>query len=72
MLREAVIIRQDERKANNPDTRNSLHHHRVTVVRREARASLLAESWGPVWRLAADAGLPTFGPLQLPGHWVIR
>ena len=37
-----------------------------------ARASLLAESWGPLWRLAADAGLPAFGPLQLQGHWVIR
>jgi len=40
--------------------------------RAAAPASLLAESWGPVWRLAAGAGLPAFGPLQLPGHWVIR
>ena len=37
-----------------------------------ARARVLAESWGPVWRLAADAGLPPFGPLLLPGHWSIR
>jgi protease-4 len=37
--------------------------------RQAARASLLAESWGPVWRLAASAGLPPFGPLLLPGPW---
>jgi protease-4 len=36
-----------------------------------AGASLLAESWGPVWRLAARAGLPEFGPLLLPGPWTI-
>jgi protease-4 len=36
-----------------------------------ARAGLLAETWGPVWRLAASAGLPPFGPLMLPGHWTI-
>ncbi len=40
--------------------------------RAAARASLLAESWGPGWRLAASAGLPPFGPLQLPGHWAIQ
>jgi protease IV len=40
--------------------------------RAAARASLLAESWGPLWRLAGGAGLPPFGPLQLPGHWVIH
>jgi protease-4 len=38
--------------------------------RAAARASLLAESWGPVWRLAASAGFPPFGPLLLPGPWV--
>ena len=37
-----------------------------------ARARVFAESWGPVWRLAADTGLPPFGPLLLPGHWQIR
>jgi len=40
--------------------------------RAAAQASLLAESWGPVWRLAAWAGLAPFGPLQLPGQWVIH
>jgi protease-4 len=37
-----------------------------------AGASLLAESWGPVWRLAAGAGLSPYGPLTLPGTWPIR
>jgi protease-4 len=27
--------------------------------------------WGPAWRLAARAGLPPYGPLMLPGSWVI-
>ncbi len=27
--------------------------------------------WGPAWRLAASAGLPPYGPLMLPGNWVI-
>jgi protease-4 len=31
--------------------------------------ALLAETWGPVWRLAAQAGLSPYGPLMLPGHW---
>jgi protease IV len=37
-----------------------------------AGASLLAESWGPVWRLAASAGLSPYGPLTLPGTWPIQ
>ena len=37
-----------------------------------ARARVFAESWGPVWRLAAEAGLPPFGPLLLPGQWLVR
>jgi protease-4 len=35
-------------------------------------ASLLAEAWGPVWRLAARAGLPAYGPLMLPGVWALE
>jgi protease-4 len=31
--------------------------------------ALLAEAWGPVWRLAGQAGLPPYGPLMLPGTW---
>src|SRR5215469_7769603 len=34
-----------------------------------ARSALLAESWGPVWQLAARLGLPAAGPLLLPGSW---
>jgi protease-4 len=30
-----------------------------------------ADAWGPAWRLAAQAGLSPYGPLILPGHWVI-
>jgi protease-4 len=32
-------------------------------------ASLLAEAWGPVRRLATQAGLSPYGPLILPGSW---
>jgi protease-4 len=32
-------------------------------------AALLAEAWGPVWRLATQAGLSPHGPLVLPGTW---
>ena len=34
-----------------------------------AVAALLAEAWGPVWRLATQAGLAPYGPLVLPGSW---
>jgi protease-4 len=40
--------------------------------RSAAAASLLAESWGPAAQLAAQAGLPRYGPLTLPGSWVFR
>jgi protease IV len=30
-----------------------------------------ADAWGPAWRLAAQAGLSPYGPLILPGHWII-
>jgi protease-4 len=31
-----------------------------------------ADGWGPAWRLAAAAGLPPYGPLMLPGSWIIH
>jgi protease IV len=31
--------------------------------------ALLAESWGPAWRVAVAAGLSPLGPLALPGTW---
>ena len=34
--------------------------------------AILAESWGPVWRLAAQAGWPPYGPLILPGSWIFE
>jgi protease-4 len=40
--------------------------------RSAAQAGLFAESWGPVWRLAASAGLTPYGPLILPGPWTIQ
>jgi protease-4 len=35
-------------------------------------AGLLAESWGPVWQLAARAGFAPHGPLVLPGSWTFE
>jgi protease IV len=35
-------------------------------------AALLAETWGPVWRLATQAGLTPYGPLMLPGSWTFE
>jgi len=31
----------------------------------------LYSGWGPAWPLAARAGLPPYGPLMLPGTWII-
>src|SRR5690242_10430758 len=28
--------------------------------------------WGPAWRFAASAGLSPYGPLSLPGRWIIH
>jgi protease IV len=33
---------------------------------------LLAETWGPAWRIAARAGLPPYGPLMLAGSWTFE
>jgi protease IV len=30
-----------------------------------------ADAWGPAWRFAAQAGLSPYGPLMLPGRWII-
>jgi protease-4 len=38
--------------------------------RTAARARL--EAWGPISGLAAQLGLPSAGPLMLPGNWNIR
>ncbi|MFF5212832.1 signal peptide peptidase SppA [Streptosporangium sp. NPDC000396] len=37
-----------------------------------ALAQVRLEAWGPVAHLAAELGLPSYGPLMLPGGWTIR
>lgn len=37
-----------------------------------ALAQVRLESWGPLAHLAAELGLPSYGPLMLPGTWTIR
>ena len=44
----------------------------VAATAAAAVAGLLAESWGPAWRLAAQAGLPPYGLLMLPGSWTFE
>ena len=34
--------------------------------------AVLADAWGPVWQLAAKAGLHPRGPLMLPGSWTFE
>jgi protease IV len=71
------------RRAGLPDTAPVRIYPRATPLDRFRRpessedyptagASLLSESWGPVWRLAASAGLPPFGPLILPIPWAFQ
>jgi protease IV len=43
-----------------------------TLIAATPVASLLAESWGPVWQAAASCGLPPGGPLLLPGTWTFH
>ncbi len=31
-----------------------------------------ADAWGPAWRFAAQAGLSPYGPLMLPGRWIMN
>jgi len=80
-LDDAVALAR--RKAMLPDSAPLRGFPRVTPLDRlrrpessedhtAARASLLAESWGPVWRLAAGAGLPPFGPLHLSIPWTFQ
>jgi protease IV len=71
------------RQAGLPDTAPVRVYPRSTPLDRLRRpessedyptvgASLLSESWGPVWRLAASAGLPPAGPLILPIPWAFQ
>lgn len=42
----------------------------------EDRAAALAqvrlEAWGPLAHVATELGLPSYGPLMLPGRWTVR
>src|SRR6516225_2083307 len=80
-LDDAVALAR--RKAMLPDSAPLRGFPRVTPLDRLRRpessedyaaagASLLAESWGPVWRLAAGAGFPPFGPLHLSIPWTFQ
>ncbi|MFF4993305.1 signal peptide peptidase SppA [Streptosporangium saharense] len=40
--------------------------------RAAALARLRFEAWGPLAHLATELGLPSYGPLMLPGSWTIR
>ncbi|MFJ2030241.1 signal peptide peptidase SppA [Streptosporangium sp. NPDC087985] len=40
--------------------------------RTAALAKVRLESWGPLAHLATELGLPSHGPLMLPGSWTIR
>jgi len=44
LIAEARIIKEQEKKAG-PNLRDRLRHHRITVVRLEARASFLAYAY---------------------------
>jgi protease-4 len=37
-----------------------------------AMSRMRLEAWGPLTHLATELGLPTYGPLVLPGWWTIR
>jgi protease IV len=37
-----------------------------------AGAWMLADGWGPAWELALRAGLSPYGPLMLPGNWILE
>jgi len=80
-LDDAVALAR--RKAMLPDSAPLRGFPRVTPLDRMRRpessddhaaagASLLAESWGPVWRLAAGAGFPPYGPLHLAIPWTFQ
>jgi protease-4 len=80
-LDDAVALAR--RKAMLPDSAPLRGFPRVTPLDRLRRPEssedfaaagpgLLAESWGPVWRLAAGAGLPPFGPLHLAIPWTFQ
>jgi len=80
-LDDAVALAR--RKAGLPDSAPVRGYPRTTPLDRLRRpessddyraagARMLTENWGPVWRLAAGAGLPPLGPLHLPVPWAFQ
>jgi protease-4 len=80
-LDDAVALAR--RKAGLPGTAPVRGYPRTTPLDRLRRpessedyhaagARLRTENWGPVWRLAAGAGLAPAGPLQLPVPWTFQ
>ena len=80
-LDDAVALAR--RKAGLPDSAPVRGYPRTTPLDRLRRpessedyraagARMLTENWGPVWRLAAGAGLPPLGPLHLPIPWAFQ
>jgi protease IV len=51
---------------------SSSEHRGAAAATLPTARDLLAESWGPAWRLAAQAGLSPYGPLALPGSWTFE
>ena len=80
-LDDAIALAR--RKAGLPDTAPVRGYPRTTPLDRVRRpessedyraagARMFTENWGPVWRLAAGAGFPPFGPLHLPVPWAFQ
>ena len=80
-LDDAIALAR--RKAGLPDTAPVRGYPRTTPLDRLRRpessedyraagARMFTENWGPVWRLAAGAGFPPFGPLHLPVPWAFQ
>ncbi|HET7247981.1 MAG TPA: signal peptide peptidase SppA [Streptosporangiaceae bacterium] len=77
-LDDAIALAR--RKAGLPDSAPVRGYPRTTPLDRVRRpessedyraagARMFTENWGPVWRIAAGAGLPPFGPLHLGVPW---
>jgi protease-4 len=80
-LDDAIALAR--RKAGLPDSTPVRGYPRTTPLDRLRRpessedyraagARMFTENWGPVWRLAAGAGFPPFGPLHLPVPWAFQ
>jgi protease-4 len=60
------------RPATNSEDRRAAAASAVPADPAAQLASVLAESWGPVWQQAARIGLPAAGPLMLQGSWTFH